>query len=260
MCILLLSLQQHPQYPLIVAANRDEFYDRPTSAAAFWDDAPHVLAGRDLRQGGTWLGITRQGRFAALTNFRDSDSPPAERPSRGHLVSKFLLSGVPPEAYLRAVAQRADQYNGFSLIAGQGDHFFFYSNREGQVRRLDPGVYGLSNHLLNTPWPKVTRGTQNLSELLSAGGDPEPDVLFATLADGAIAEDAELPDTGIGLARERLLSPLFISGTHYGTRSSTVVLIDNDRKVTFVERTFDRGPERYNAVVHSFQIGTGESG
>jgi uncharacterized protein with NRDE domain len=260
MCILLLSLQQHPKYPLIVAANRDEFYDRPTSAAAFWDDAPRVLAGRDLRQGGTWLGITRQGRFAALTNFRDSDNPPAERPSRGHLVSNFLLGDESPDVYLSTVAQQADRYNGFSLIAGQGDDFVFYSNREGRVRRLAPGVYGLSNHLLNTPWPKVTRGTRSLSELLSAGSDPEPDVLFAGLADGAIAEDVELPDTGIGLARERLLSPLFISGTHYGTRSSTVVLIDNDRKVSFIERTFDRGPERYNAVIHSFQIGTGGSG
>ncbi|GMQ90034.1 MAG: NRDE family protein [Gammaproteobacteria bacterium] len=257
MCILLLSLQQHPKYPLIVAANRDEFYDRPTNAADFWADAPHVLAGRDRRQGGTWLGITRQGRFAALTNFRDAESTPAERPSRGHLVSKFLLGDEPPHVYLSTVAQQADRYNGFSLIAGQGDDFIFYSNREGRVRRLAPGVYGLSNHLLNTPWPKVSRGTQSLSELLFAGGDPAPEILFATLADGTIADDAGLPDTGIGLARERLLSPLFISGDRYGTRSSTVILLDQDGNITFSERSFDGSADRYSSVTHSFRIGGG---
>ncbi len=257
MCILLISLQQHPKYPLIVAANRDEFYDRPTSAAAFWADAPHVLAGRDLQQGGTWLGITRQGRFAALTNFRDAESTPADRPSRGHLVSKFLLGDESPDVYLSTVAQQADRYNGFSLIAGQGDDFLFYSNREGRVRRLAPGVYGLSNHLLNTPWPKVARGTQSLSELLSAGGDPAPEILFATLTDGTIADDAGLPDTGIGLARERLLSPLFITGDHYGTRSSTVILLDQSGNIMFSERSFDGAADRYSSVTHSFRIGRG---
>ena len=257
MCILLLSLQQHPKYPLIVAANRDEFYDRPTSAAAFWNDAPHLLAGRDLRQGGTWLGITRQGRFAALTNFRDAKSTPADRPSRGHLVSNFLLGDESPDVYLSTVAQQADRYNGFSLIAGQGDDFVFYSNREGGVRRLDPGIYGLSNHLLNTPWPKVTRGTRGLGDLLSADDGPTAEALFATLADGAIADDTELPDTGIGLARERLLSPLFISETHYGTRSSTVILLDQDGNITFSERSFEGAADHYSSVTHSFRIGEG---
>ncbi|MFQ6021896.1 MAG: NRDE family protein [Acidiferrobacterales bacterium] len=254
MCILLLSLRQHPKFPLIVAANRDEYYDRPTAVADFWEDAPDVLAGRDLLQGGTWLGITQQGRFAALTNFRDAESYRADRPSRGHLVSNFLLGDEPPDTYLSKIAEHADQYNGFSIIVGQMGTLSYYSNREQQVHPLAPGVYGLSNHLLNTPWPKVTRGKQEIGELLSETDGPTPEALFATLTDGAIADDGALPDTGIGLEKERLLSPLFITGTDYGTRSSTVALIDNEGEVTFVERTFQRDPDEYTTVAHSFRI------
>ncbi len=259
MCILLLSIRQHPEYPLIVAANRDEFYARPTAAAAFWDDAPRVLAGRDLEHGGTWLGITRQGRFAALTNFRDAHSNRRDRPSRGHLVSNFLLDDEPADTYLAKIAEHGQQYNGFSLIVGQADALFYYSNREQQVRSLTAGIYGLSNDLLNTPWPKVTRGKQGIGELLSETDGPTPEALFATLADGAIAEDAVLPDTGIGLERERQLSPLFITGAEYGTRSSTVLLIDKKGEVSFFERTFQRNHHNYTAVAYTFRVGTDRS-
>lgn len=254
MCILLLSLRQHRRYPLVVAANREEDYARPARAADFWDDAPELLAGRDLSAGGTWLGITRAGRFAAITNFRDPPSKRAGRPSRGHLVSAFLLGEDTPAAYLAGVADRADRYNGFSLIVGAGEDWLYFSNREGQVRRLGPGLYGLSNHLLDTPWPKVKRGKQALAALLTTGGELETQALFAMLADRTVAADAELPDTGFGLERERALSAQFVTMGTYGTRCSTAVLVDHDGNVDFSERSFAGDPERYTSATHRFRI------
>lgn len=254
MCVLLLSFGQHRQYPLVVAANRDEFLQRPTRAAAFWQDAPQVLAGRDLSQGGTWLGITRDGRFAALTNFRDPPAKRADRPSRGHLVSQFLCGDDTPAAYVAELAARAQHYNGFSLIVGHGGEFCYYANLEREPRALSPGLYGLSNHLLDTPWPKVVRGKQALAQLMSAGTGPEAESLFTILADRIPANEAELPDTGVGQERELWLSPLFITGSDYGTRSSTVLWIDGDGEVTFIERTYNGEPQRYSAVEHRFRL------
>jgi uncharacterized protein with NRDE domain len=253
MCVLLFSLGQHRKYPLVVAANRDEFLERPTQAAGFWEDAPQILAGRDLSQGGTWLGITRHGRFAAVTNFRDPPAKRADRPSRGHLVSEFLRGSDTPAAYVAELAGRAQQYNGFSLIVGYGREFCYYTNLEREPRALPPGLYGLSNHLLDTPWPKVVRGKQALAQLMSAEGGPEAEQLFTILADRAPADEIELPDTVVDRERELWLSPLFISGSEYGTRSATVLWIDND-DVTFIERTFQGGPERYTTVEHRFQL------
>ena len=253
MCVLLLSLGQHQKYPLVVAANRDEFLARPTRAAGFWEDAPHILAGRDLSQGGTWLGITRDGRFAAVTNFRDPPAKRTDRPSRGHLVSEFLRGSGTPAAYAVEVAGRAQQYNGFSLIVGHGREFCYCTNLEREPRALSPGLYGLSNHLLDTPWPKVVRGKQALARLMTDEDGPQPEQLFSILADGAPADETELPDTGIGRERELWLSPLFISGTDYGTRSSTVLWIENG-DVTFIERTFQGSPERYSTVEHRFHL------
>ncbi|MFQ5935099.1 MAG: NRDE family protein, partial [Acidiferrobacterales bacterium] len=254
MCILLLSYGQHPNYPLVVAANREEAYARPTKTAAFWEDTPDVLAGRDLLAGGTWLGITRHGRFAALTNFRDPDLNLPDRPSRGRLVSDFLISNEAPVAYLSQVAQHADQYNGFSLIVGHGDICGYYSNRGHEVRALSPGLYGLSNSLLDEPWPKVTRGKQALSAVLSGDADVRPESLFALLADRTVADDVELPSTGVDIEHERVLSPLFVSTPSYGTRSSTVILLDRESTVTFIERSFDGDPERYTTVSYRFHL------
>ncbi len=254
MCILLLSLRQHSQYPLIVAANREEDYDRPTRAAAFWDDAPHVLAGRDLLQGGTWLGITRQGRFAAVTNFRSHEANRPNGPSRGALVSGFLIGGQTPDDYLAEVVANGHSYNGFSLIVGVDNEFRYYSNQESEPRRLTSGLYGVSNHLLDTPWPKLLRGKRELGKLLLADNEPTPEKLFSILADATMADDDQLPDTGIGIDNERLLSPLFVNAGNYGTRSSTVVLIDKSGHATLVERTFDRRPHRYTTVSHQFAV------
>ncbi|MFQ5995205.1 MAG: NRDE family protein [Acidiferrobacterales bacterium] len=253
MCVLLLALKQHPNYPLIAAANRDEFYHRPTSPAAFWADAPNVLAGRDLQQGGTWLGITRDARFAALTNFRSEGPNNADAPSRGHLIGDFLVGNDTPQRYVDRLAERADEYNGFSLVVGQGESWYFYSNRENEVRALGPGVYGLSNYLLDTPWPKVIQGKEAVKRLLSDNGSLLAQDLFAILADRAVADDSALPNTGVSLEHERLFSSLFVVSTEYGTRSSTVVLVGNER-ISFEERTYERGSQAYSRVTHSFPL------
>jgi uncharacterized protein with NRDE domain len=241
MCLVLLALDNHPDYSLIVAANRDEFYDRATSPAEFWSDAPTVLAGRDLKAGGSWLGIDRRGRLAAVTNYRQGQREnPAPR-SRGQLVSDFLTSDVSAIEHMERVRREADLYNGFNLLTLDSGGLFYFSNREGQVRSLSRGVYGLSNHLLDTPWPKVVSGKGALGSLLSgATYEPIPE-LFALLSDCKRPSDALLPFTGVDPQWERLLSSAFIVSESYGTRSSTVILIDRDGHVVFVERTFGPG-------------------
>lgn len=264
MCLILFAHRAHPGYPLVVAANRDEFYERPTAPAAFWEDARDVLAGRDLRAGGTWMGVTRSGRWAAITNYRD---PPAARPgapSRGHLVGDFLRGDAPPGDYLAAVAARAREYDGFNLLVGDGSEVYYFGNRDvaepqgaerdGRVRRLEPGVYGLSNHLLDTPWPKVERGKRALQALLAAEAGPTPGALLEILYDTEIAPAQALPDTGVGPEWERLLSASFVATPRYGTRSSTALLIDGAGKVTFVERSFLPGPVANGEVRHEFHL------
>lgn len=240
MCLILFSYDDHPRYRLVAAANRDEFYGRPTAPAAFWEDSPHVLAGRDEEAGGTWMGVTRGARWAAITNYRDPSTRKDDVRSRGHLVADYLKEQAAPEPYLGQVANEADRYNGFNLLVGTLDEIGYYSNRDGAVRMLEPGLYGLSNHLLDTGWPKVERGRKKMRRLLDQDA-VTPDELFDLLYDTAKPEDERLPDTGVGLAGERVLSPMFIQSDEYGTRSSTVLLIDRAGHVIFVERTFEEG-------------------
>ncbi|HEV2131169.1 MAG TPA: NRDE family protein [Longimicrobiaceae bacterium] len=254
MCLILLAHRIHPEYPLVFAANRDEFYARPTAPAGYWDDAPEVLAGRDLQAGGTWMGITPGGRWAAVTNYRDLASERPGARSRGELVSQFLRSRDTPEAYLRQIADRAAEYNGFNLLVADREQLWYFSNRGGEPRELGPGVYGLSNHLLDTPWPKVVRGKQALSALLEDGAAPAPEPLFEILADADPAPEAELPETGVGREWERALSSLFIATPTYGTRASTVLLIDHSGRATFVERTFSAGSPAPAEISFQFEI------
>ncbi len=249
MCLLLLAYKTHPNYPLVLAANRDEAYRRPTAFAAFWHDHPHIYGGRDLEQGGTWLGITRGGRVAAVTNFRDGYATKTGTRSRGELVRNFLRGNQLAPDYINRVRREAHAYNGFNLIAGDLEDLYYYSNRGSHVTALTPGIHGLSNHLLNTPWPKVERGRKILAELLPQGAHELTEGLFAVLADRAVAHDDTLPDTGVGLPRERVLSPAFISSPTYGTRASTVVLVDNHGQVLFIERSFgERGKAQQTAA------------
>jgi uncharacterized protein with NRDE domain len=239
MCLILVAVRVHPSFKLILAANRDEYHDRPTAKAAFWPEFPELLAGKDLRARGTWVGITTGGRIAAVTNYRDPSFNRSDAPSRGRLVSEFLIGQQRPGEYLERLNQKADIYNGFSLIVGEKEALYVYSNRDKRVRNLSAGIYGLSNHLLDTPWPKVVRGKEALERLLSDRMEPNTDAIFEILENRSIPNDRHLPDTGVGLKWERILSPIFVSSPTYGTRSSNIILIDLEDHVTFVERTFN---------------------
>jgi uncharacterized protein with NRDE domain len=242
MCLFFCAFEIHPKYRLIVAANRDEFYERPSQPAAYWAEAPELLAGTDLQGGGTWFGITRSGRIAAITNYRDPRAHRNDAPSRGLLLTDYLLGSADPAGYLERVSRKGAAYNGFNLIAGTPRELYYTSNRKDGVIVLTPGLYGLSNHLLDTPWPKVARGKAAFGELLSRDGDPDPESLFDILSDRSIVEDRLLPETGIGLDWERILSARFIVSPVYGTRSSTLLLVDREDRVTFIERNFNSGP------------------
>lgn len=250
MCLIAIAWQAHPDYPLVVAANRDEWRERPARAAHWWEDHPQVLAGRDLLAGGTWMGVTRGGRFAAVTNFRDASDRRATALSRGALVADFLLGSGAPADYLADLAGRALQYNAFSLLAGDGRSLCFLGSREGVVRAVEPGVHALSNHLLDEPWPKVARAREAMRGAVADGDEP----LFAMLSDGAVAPDGALPDTGVGIERERWLSSILITGETYGTRASTVLRVGAGASVRFEERTRGAAGEVTATSAFDFRI------
>ncbi|GMQ81076.1 MAG: NRDE family protein [Rhodothermia bacterium] len=239
MCLILLGHQTSDAYPFVLVANRDEFMNRPTRYAYRWKDKPGIYGGRDLKSGGTWLALSNDGRLAAVTNYRDSASLKEDAPSRGALVTNFLESAVTPSEYLHTVRQTADSYNGFNLIVWEKGRLGYFSNRNDQGPMLiDPGIHGLSNSHINSPWPKVSRGKALLERLLS-NGESDPASFLKMIYDSNQASDDHLPDTGVGLERERVLSSMFIRTEGYGTRSSTVVLVRHDGELIFVERNFD---------------------
>jgi uncharacterized protein with NRDE domain len=252
MCLIVFALDCHPRYRLVLAANRDEYFSRPTAPAAFWKDAPQILAGRDLLAGGTWLGVTRERRLAAVTYYREPSLPVHQLPSRGQLAADFLVGTMPPEVYWERLRREEGNYGGFNLLFGDDSGLFYHSNRGDASFQVAAGVHGLSNGLLDTPWPKVIAGRERLTRLLRDDTLP-PEELFALLADRSHYPDPLLPDTGFGIERERHLSPIFIAGSDYGTRSSTVVLIDRDNRLTFLERIFDN--RQQVAGTASFTIG-----
>lgn len=234
MCLILVAWRTHVDHPLVVAANRDEYYRRATASADFWPEHPQLLAGRDLEAGGTWMGITRTGRFAALTNFRDPVSHQSNAPSRGHLVADFLNGDAAIDAYLDALP--ASDYNGFNLLLGDGQRLVAFSNVSLERHELAPGFYGLSNALFDTPWPKVGAGKTALEVALAALPNEAP--LFHLLRDDTIHPDSALPATGVPLEWERLLSAAFIRSQDYGTRCSTVVTVSAGEVVTFDEQSW----------------------
>jgi uncharacterized protein with NRDE domain len=235
LCLIALAWKARTDLPLVVAANRDEWRERPAEPAHWWPDHPDLFAGRDLQAGGTWMGVTRGGRFAAVTNFRDPADKRSTARSRGGLVTDFLLAASSPEAFLAALAPQAGEYNGFNLLLGDGDSLWYFGSREGEARAVEPGVHGLSNHLLDEPWPKVVRARMAMEAALQES-DPAPR-LFEALSNRDGAPDASLPDTGVGIAWERRLASPLITGVDYGTRCSTVVTMTADGAVVFDERT-----------------------
>lgn len=252
MCLILLAWRAHPAYPLVLAANRDEFFVRPSAAAGFWPEAPQVLAGRDLEAGGTWLGIHRKQRFAALTNYREGGRPLAAARSRGALVADFLTGSDTPRAYLEKVATSSAEYNGFNLFVGDGESLGYFSNRgDARPRWLEPGIYGLSNHLLDTPWPKLASAKTAFAEALTTL--PRQSAFFELLADQEVVADSHLPATGVSLAWERILSAIFVNSEHYGTRAATLIVRRRDGWTSFTERSFGVGAQAIGEVFESFQ-------
>jgi uncharacterized protein with NRDE domain len=235
LCLIALAWKARADLPLVVAANRDEWRERAAEPAHWWPDQPAIFAGRDLQAGGTWMGVTRGGRFAAVTNFRDPSDKRSTARSRGGLVTGFLGSSAAPREFLAALAPRAGDYNGFNLIVGDRDSLWYFGSREGEAREIAPGVHGLSNHLLDEPWPKVVRGRLAMEASL-ADADPAPR-LFAALSDGEGAPDEALPDTGVGMLWERRLASPLITGVDYGTRCTTVLAMSADGSIAFEERT-----------------------
>jgi uncharacterized protein with NRDE domain len=288
MCLIVIAWRVHRDYPLIIAANRDEFFERPTEPAHWWRDAPHLLAGRDTLRGGTWFGITKQGRIAMVTNYREPTSGPRAPESRGALVGDFLKGEAKASDYLRDIAGRRANYDGFNLIAGDREALWFLGKREPGPRELNAGIHGMSNGDLDAPWPKVLKGKVTLKDLMDSfegsplpsrerepteirsgatrssppplrgrdreGGESITESLFKMLADRAPAPDAELPDTGIGRELERKLSPIFVHLDGYGTRCSTVLTLDRGGRIHFRERSFGSDGRAAGDSTHEFGL------
>ena len=234
MCLIVVGWQAHPDYPLIVAANRDEFHARPTAPAAYWPDKPSILGGRDLQAGGTWLGATSDGRFAAVTNVREPGTALGKH-SRGALTAGFLRSTQSARDFSNNLV--AEDYSGFNLLLADRESLVYASNRDAQTQILAPGIYGLSNHRLDSPWPKLLKARERFASALAHLPDEQD--FFDLLADREIAPDDRLPNTGVSLHWERLLSAVFVQSPDYGTRASTLLLRDQAGHVTLIEKSFD---------------------
>ena len=251
MCLALLALAAHPKYRCVIAANRDEFHARAAEPAHWWDQG--VLAGRDLVAGGSWFGVTRSGRWALITNFREGIPRDPYAPSRGQLVMRVLCDVASPLRSSAALLPDGGRYHGFNLLVGDDRGAAFASNRASGALSLGAGIHGLSNHLLDTPWPKLLRSKTRLAAWL-ADDDPPVETLFALLADRQPAGDANLPATGVSPQWESLLSSPFIVSPEYGTRSSTVLLIARDDSARFIERSFDAAGRATGEVALDFRV------
>lgn len=237
MCLIVFSFKQHSKYPIILAANRDEFYERPTRPARFWAQEPHILAGRDEKMGGTWLGVTKQGNFAALTNYRDLTNIKESAPSRGEIVKNYLADNAHPHKYVEMLKRSAEDFNGFNLITGSPDQLFHYSNETDAITKIEPGLHGISNAVLNTPWPKVETAKSEFRDAIT-GEEIDHTRIFKMLINSKSYPENQLPNTGLSKEMEKMVSPIFIKSKDYGTRCSTLLTIRHDGEVTFIEKTY----------------------
>jgi uncharacterized protein with NRDE domain len=258
MCLLVAAWKSHPRHRLVLAANRDEFRDRPSAALGWWNDDPRILAGRDLRASGTWMGMSRSGRFGVVTNFRELESAPsANAPSRGALVARYLAAESTPQRHLAELQDTASRYAGFSLLAGGHDSLCYFSNRGGaRVRVLEPGIYGLSNELLDAPWPKLVRTRARFTEVLAEDRIGAED-LFEMLGDRTASATAGHPGTGLPQELQRALSAPFVVHDRYGTRCSTLLFIEHDGRATAHERRFDARGAQTGTTRIEFRIDAG---
>ncbi|SRR6266568_833950 len=257
MCLLSFAIDSHPRYRLVLAANRDENFVRPTEAARFWDSTPQILAGRDVEAGGTWLGVSRNGRLAALTNYYGPDEYAQDKLSRGWLIKDFLSGDLSPDGYLEYLHRTGDRYNGFGLVFGDSAGLNYYTNRGPAISGLTAGVHGLSNHLLDTRWPKVVTIKSGLQRVIANADVIDPEDLFILLSDRTRYHDSLLPDTGVGIGRERSLSSIFVTRDEFGTRCSTVILVDSDNRMYFLERSFDAHQNVTGTVKYKLDLKTG---
>jgi len=251
MCLILFAWRRHADFPFIAIANRDEFYARPTRDAHWWDDAD-ILAGRDLEAGGTWLGLNHRGHFAAVTNVREPGGMKPGRKTRGDLTRDYLAGSEGAEDYLQRLATHDQDYAGFNLLLGDSQGLWFYSNREQVIRPIEAGVYGVSNGAFDEPWPKLSSGKDELESLLDT--DINSAQLMELLTDHRIAEDHELPSTGVTLDIERLLSSRFIRSPEYGTLACSVVTMHRDQRIEFCEQNFTDAEHSGELVRESFTI------
>ncbi len=242
MCLIVFAYNSHPKYRLILAANRDEFYRRPTRAAKFWteEDMPEILAGKDLKAGGTWMGIHKDKRWGALTNYRNPSTQKENPPTRGELVINFLKEQQDATEFLADIRDEAKQYNGFNLLLGDGNGIYHFSNHQQGVHEVEPGIHGLSNAFLDTPWPKLESAKSRLGGIIEKE-EPDKAALFEMLTDDTLADDEHLPDTGISKEIEKAISSIFIKTEHYGSRCSTLLFIGKDGSVDFTERRYEPG-------------------
>lgn len=252
MCLITFAWDMHPKYKLILAANRDEFYHRATAATNFWEDHPDVLGGRDLQAGGTWMAISRNGRFAAVTNYRDPFNIRDNVNSRGEIPTQFLTEETPPKNHLQGLHEHSANYNGFNVLLTDLHDICHYSNYERKINTLEPGIYGLSNALLDTPWPKVNRARQKLQAAI--GNSFTHQELLEMMEDNTIAPDEQLPRTGVSKDLESQLSAMCIRMENYGTCCSTVITVDRDGMVNFTEKTFAVGDRQKQTANFSFKI------
>ena len=257
MCFLLLAINKSSNYPIILAANRDEYYQRNTSTLKFWDDKPHILGGRDLEQGGTWMAVSKSGKFAAITNFREAKCTQIPQRSRGLLITDYLGTDITTKQFTKQLEKQADQYDGFNLIFGEMTNtLFYYSNRNDQRSQpLESGIYALSNHLLNTPWPKAIQGKSNFENIISFSSESMQTSLFQLLNNSQKAKQDQIPDTGIDKNFEHLLSSIYIESETYGTRCSSVLMLDVKNNLSFTELTHKANPEpKENPIKYSLQL------
>ena len=257
MCLIIFAYQTDPRFPLVVAANRDEIFARPTAQATLWADeesGQHILSGRDKQAGGTWLGITQSGRFAAVTNIRDPSQTERRSQTRGDLTRQYLAGDDSPQQYCKRLTQSYDQFAGYNLLVGDTNSLLYVNNHEEKVWEIEPGVHGLSNGLLNSSWPKVNKGKTRLQALMQHTEGLTTDALIAMMSDRSQAQDADLPDTGIGIEIERKLSPAFILNPkrEYGTLCSTALIVDQKGPTRFSEQNFDSLGNRLEG--HAFQL------
>lgn len=257
MCLILFAYKANPGYDLILAANRDEFYHRPASPMHFWEENPDILAGKDIKSGGTWMGINRDKRFAALTNYRDPAVYRNDAASRGEIITDYLGSQKGPNHFAEELKQQAARFNGFNLIWGDIRRIYSFSNRDGRIMPVSPGLHGISNAFLNIPWPKVTLGKELLRDVLKKTINNKKSItsadLFSILENREMPPDRSLPDTGVGLETERMLSPIFIESANYGTRSSTIIIAKESGRADIWERTFSKGSHSVAREKH-FQL------